>query len=60
MDTSPAHHACGGKKLRPGEAVIVQNGRVKAIWAYYHPPYDGQCMNGTFDGLAADVGDRCI
>ena len=52
---APRTMLAGVKKLRPGEAIIVQNGRVKAIWAYYHPPYDGQCMNGTFDVLAADV-----
>ena len=55
-DTGAAHNACGVKSCG-GEAVIVQNGRIKSIWAYYHLPYDGTCMDGTFDGLAADVGD---
>ena len=54
---APRTMLAGVKKLRPGEAVIVQNGRIKSIWAYYHPPYDGTCMDGTFDGLAATVGD---
>jgi asparagine synthase (glutamine-hydrolysing) len=45
------------KKVRPGEAVVVENGKIKRIWSYYIPPYDGQCIGSTFDEAAVNLAE---
>lgn len=48
----------GVRKLEPGAALLVQDGRVRRQWSYYTAPYDGSRMEGSPAAVASELGGR--
>ena len=46
------------RKLEPGAAIIVQQGRVWRHWLYYVPPYDGITDTRPAAEIASDLGEH--
>jgi asparagine synthase (glutamine-hydrolysing) len=46
------------RKLEPGAAIIVQQGRVQRHWLYYTPPYDGIMDARPAAEIARDLGEH--
>ena len=55
---APRTMLAGVRKLEPGAAIIVQQGRVQRHWRYYTPPYDGIMDGRAAAGIAKDLADR--
>lgn len=43
------------RKLPPGEALIVSDGRIESSWTYYDLPYGEEPLTGTEDDIAMQV-----
>jgi asparagine synthase (glutamine-hydrolysing) len=46
------------RKLEPGNALIVHDGRIQRQWAFYSMPYDGVESSATEGELAAELAER--
>ena len=55
---APRTMLAGVRKLEPGAALIVQQGRVRRHWRYYIPPYDGVMDMRPGAQIAEDLGAR--
>ena len=53
---APRTMLAGVRKLEPGAALIVQQGRVRRHWRYYTPPYDGIIDPRPAAEIAEDLG----
>ena len=55
---APRTMLAGVRKLEPGAAIIVQQGRVQRHWLYYVPPYDGITDTRPAAEIASDLGEH--
>jgi asparagine synthase (glutamine-hydrolysing) len=46
------------RKLEPGSALLVHDGRVRRHWSYYTLPYDGSVDDRSAPALASELSDR--
>ena len=53
---APRTMLAGVRKLEPGAAIIVHQGRVQRHWLYYVPPYDGMRDARPAAEIASDLG----
>jgi asparagine synthase (glutamine-hydrolysing) len=53
---APRTMLAGVRKLEPGAAIIVHQGRVRRHWLYYLPPYDGKRDSRPAAEIASDLG----
>ncbi len=55
---APATMLAQVRKLEPGFAMLVHDGRIQRHWSFYDLPYDGTRDDRSFDDAAAELGDR--
>jgi asparagine synthase (glutamine-hydrolysing) len=48
----------GVKKLEPGAAILISEGRVQRHWLYYTLPYDGSVDSRCAADIAGELGER--
>jgi asparagine synthase (glutamine-hydrolysing) len=52
---APLTALAGVRKLEPGAALLVHDGRVQRNWAYYRMPYNGRTSQESFSTLAGQL-----
>lgn len=55
---SPRTMLAGVRKLEPGSALIVSEGRIQRHWTYYRIPYDGTTDPRSESAIAADLAEH--
>ena len=48
----------GVKKLRPGHALLVRDGKIAREWSYYDLPYGQPTLSGTEESIALELRER--
>lgn len=55
---APRTMLAGVRKLEPGAALVVHDGRVRKHWSYYSVPYDGHTDSRSMNEQSAELAER--
>ena len=55
---APRTMLTGVRKVEPGSALVVHDGRVRRRWSYYSMPYEGRTDSRGMDAQAGELAER--